>query len=72
VEVGVVTATPVAPLSPSVLASCPICEAKATWAIGETERSCTRCLGERMEQLYRDDPRPFIPHLPVPLRRGKW
>lgn len=66
------TATPVAPLSPSVLALCPICEAKATWAIGPVERSCSRCLGERLEQLYREQPHPFHPHLPLPLRRGKW
>lgn len=66
------TATPVAPLSPSVLAQCPLCEAPATWAIGPSERSCTRCLGARLEDLYRSEPRPFTPHLPVPLRRGKW
>lgn len=65
------TATPVAPLSPSVLAQCPICETPATWALGPTERSCTGCLGERLAQLYRDEPHPFQPHLPVPLRRRK-
>jgi hypothetical protein len=67
-----VTAVPVARLSPTVQASCPLCEQRATWAIGPTERSCTRCLGARLEDLYAAEPHPFQPYLPTPLRRGNW
>lgn len=65
-------AATVARLGSTVLASCPLCEQPATWAIGPTERSCTRCLGQRMEDLHAADPHPFHPYLPTPLRRGNW
>jgi hypothetical protein len=76
------TATPVAPLSRSVQASCParlsdaaeasLCGKPVTWQIGPVERSCTEHVGSRLEQLHRSDPHPFAPYLPTPLRRGKW
>lgn len=69
------TATPVAPVSThpsSVQAVCPVCGHTATWQVGPDIRSCTGHVGEVLAQLYRDEPHPFHPHLPVPLRRGKW
>jgi hypothetical protein len=62
------TAVPVARLSPIVVDTCP-CGSEAAWQVGLSRRSCTPCVGKTLEALYAADPRPFVPHLPVPLRR---
>lgn len=66
------TATPVTVLSTSVSAECPVCARPATWQVGPGYRSCTNHLGVVLAELHDVDPSPFIPHLPTPLRWGKW
>lgn len=62
---------PVAALSPA-RDTCPVCDRPPTWQVGPDARSCTRHVGDVLADLYAAEPRPFAPHLPVPLYRGNW
>jgi hypothetical protein len=60
--------TTVVPLSRSRAVACPICQGRADWQVGPSERACSAHLGDVLTHVYATTYDGFAPPVVVPLR----